>query len=90
MEIRNLHVWGLGKSPNEIAKKVKAGKTYYVNVANDDADDNSLKATNGSTADIGKSTPAYYKSGYIKVINVTETSGTTSTTGTTGSTGTQN
>ena len=79
-----IYVYGIGDSPNAIAKAVKAGKTYNVNVDNDNSSDDSLKATNGNTAEIGASTPAYYKSGYIKVIHVTLSSGTT------GSTGTQN
>ena len=85
-----IYVYGIGKTPSEIAKAVKAGKTYNVKVDNDDASDDNLKAAAGSSTggqnapSIGASTPAYYKSGYIKVIHVTLSSGTT------GSTGTQN
>jgi len=57
------------KTPSEISKLVKAGKTYDVNVANDKADD---------TGDITEDkldkvdTAAYWKNGFIKVITIKE------------------
>lgn len=51
-------------APNEVSKNVKAGKTYDVNVANDNADD--------KTDGIGANSNAYYKNGYIKVITIKE------------------
>ena len=52
------------KTPSEISKAVKAGKTYDVNVANDKADD--------ATTGINASSAAYWKNGYIKVITIKE------------------
>ena len=57
------------KTPSEISKLVKAGKTYDVNVANDKADD-----TGDITADEldDVKTAAYWKNGFIKVITIKE------------------
>lgn len=59
--------------PNEVSKKVVAGKTYDVNVANDKADD--------ATTGINAGSAAYWKNGFIKVITIKESgaSGTNTT-----------
>ena len=75
---KKIYVYGIDKSPNDIAKKVKAGKTYNIDVHNDDASDDEIKT---GTA-IEDSTPAYYKSGYIKIIKVTENKVSSGNTGT--------
>ena len=57
------------KTPSEISKDVKAGKTYNVNVANDKADDNGdITADKLDKVD----TAAYWKNGFIKVITIIE------------------
>ena len=58
------------KTPSEISKLVKAGKTYDVNVANDKADDKG----DISSSDLpgGVTAPAYWKNGFIKVITIKE------------------
>lgn len=66
-ETKKIYVYGLAKSPSTIAKNVKAGKTYNVDVQNDNASDDEIDADA-----LGDATAAYYKSGYIKVIKVTE------------------
>lgn len=68
------------KTPSAIAKAVRAGQTYNIDVQNDSASDDEI-AESGAITD---TTPAYYKSGYIKVIKVTENKAST------GSTVTQN
>ena len=64
------------KEPNEVSKKVVAGKTYDVNVDNDKSDD-------GDSVTDPKA-KAYWKNGFIKVITIKENgaSGTTPTGGT--------
>ena len=64
------------QEPNVVSRKVVAGKTYEVNVANDKADDKA------SVTD--KSANAYWTNGFIKVITIDESgaSGTTPTGGT--------
>lgn len=59
------------KTPSDVSKIVKAGRTYDVNVANDKADD---------SGDIAEDkldkvdTAAYWKNGFIKVITIKENS----------------
>ena len=57
------------KTPSEISKAVTAGKTYNVNVANDNADDKGdIAADKLDKVD----TAAYWKNGFIKVITIVE------------------
>lgn len=64
---------GAVTEPNEVSRKVVAGKTYEVNVANDKADDKA------SVTD--PSANAYWRNGFIKVITIKENgaSGTNTT-----------
>lgn len=58
------------KTPSEISKAVKAGKTYNVNVANDKANDEgdiTADTLEGKAADA-----SYWKNGFIKVITIIE------------------
>ena len=57
------------KTPSEISKLVKAGKTYDVNVANDKADDKG-DITADKLEDVKAA--AYWKNGFIKVITIKE------------------
>ena len=63
------------QEPNVVSRRVVAGKTYEVNVANDNASDDTSEAT--------KDSPAYWKNGFIKVITIKESgaSGSKSTGG---------
>ena len=65
-ETKTIYVYGVATTPSAIAKAVKPGKTYNVDVQNDNASDDEVPEA------IGDATAAYYKSGYIKVIKVTE------------------
>lgn len=55
------------KTPSAIAKAVKPGKTYKIEVQNDNADDSEL-----AKDAVKDGAAAYYKSGYIKIIKVTQ------------------
>lgn len=57
--------------PNVVSKSVKFGKTYYVGVPSDKAKDEEI-----TTYSAGTTIEGYYKSGYIKVIEITENGST--------------
>lgn len=59
------------KTPSDVSKIVKAGRTYNVNVANDKADD-SGDITEDKLDKVD--TAAYWKNGFIKVITIKENS----------------
>ena len=59
------------KTPSEISKAVTAGKTYNVNVANDNADDKG-DITADKLEGEAESAAAYWKNGFIKVITIKE------------------
>ena len=60
--------------PSEVSSQVKAGNTYKVEVANDAASD--LDAVKpGEEAGTQEPDKAYYKSGFIRWITITEYSG---------------
>ena len=66
------------KTPSAIAKAVRAGQTYNIDVQNDSASDDEIAKDTAIT----DTTPAYYKSGYIKIIKVTENKVSSGNTGT--------
>ena len=59
------------KTPSEISKAVKAGKTYNVNVANDKANDEGDIAAD-NLKEKATDAAAYWKNGFIKVITIVE------------------
>ncbi len=58
---------GTESTPSGVSKLVKAGKTYWVNVENDNAWDGK-----GDDESITKDSEAYYDTGYLRVISIYE------------------
>lgn len=55
------------KEPSVVATSVKAGKTYWIGVLNDAATEESSDTKPTAVTD-----PAYYNSGYIRIITINE------------------
>lgn len=53
-------------SPTSVSQKVKPGKTYFIGTNNDDA------LTDDSSTEINADSPAYYSTGYLRIIVVKE------------------
>ncbi len=56
-------------APSSVSTKVAAGKTYKIQVTNDSSSDTDLTSASGA---LDAKEAAYYTSGYIKVISVTQ------------------
>ena len=68
-EQKEIHILynGVETAPSKVAQAVKAGKTYWVNVENDNAYDEKTKEEKVTT-----SSAAYYNTGYLRVISIYE------------------